>query len=124
MDCKDIEKIEKIIEDRKNAHRYLVDRKSKVYQAFLAMEKAAYSAGILEKKYKELIAIGISIVIDCESCLEWHIRQAVNAGAKNDEILETIEVGTEMGGGPATVTSRIALKVLEYYTVKNRKNVS
>jgi AhpD family alkylhydroperoxidase len=78
-----------------------------------------HSAGILPKKYKELIAVGISTVIDCESCLEWHIRQAVNAGAKNDEILEAIEVGMEMGGGPATVTSRFALKALEYYTTKD-----
>ena len=124
MDHKDIEKIEKIIEDRKNTHKFLMEKKSRTYEAFLKMEKATYSPGTLEKKYKELIAIGISIVIDCESCLEWHIGQALNRGASYDQILEAIEVGMEMGGGPATVTSRFALKVLEYYTVKNRKDVS
>jgi AhpD family alkylhydroperoxidase len=119
MNHMDVEKIEKMIEDRKSAHKYLVDRKSKPYEAFLKMEKAAYSAGALEKEYKELVAIGISIVIDCESCLEWHLRQALHAGATHDQILEAIEVGMEMGGGPATVTSRFALKVLEYYMKKN-----
>lgn len=121
MNHKDVEKIEKMIEDRKNAHKYLVERKSKVYKAFLEMEKAAYASGVLEKKYKELTAIGISIVIDCESCLEWHIRQALHAGATHDQILEAIEVGMEMGGGPATVTSRFALKVLEYYAMDTRQ---
>ena len=121
MDKNDIEKIEKIVDDRQSTHKYLVKRRSRVYKAFVEMEKATYLAGALEKKYKELIAIGISIVIDCDSCLEWHIRQALRAGANHDEILEAIEVGMEMGGGPATVTSRFALKVLEYYTKGNEK---
>ncbi len=63
-----------------------------------------------------MIAIGISIRINCESCLEWHIKQALDHGASKEEIIESIEVGIEMGGGPATVSSRFALSVLEYYT--------
>jgi AhpD family alkylhydroperoxidase len=126
---RDIEKLENIINDRKRAHEYLMAKKSRVYEAFLSMEQAAYSTGALEKKYKELIAIGVSIVTDCESCLEWHIGQALKDGATNEQIIEAIEVGIEMGGGPATVSSRFALKVLEYYTMgkqgirimKNRK---
>jgi len=116
VDKQDREKIEKIIRDRKWAHEKLRDRGSVVYRAFLDMEKAAYSDAALEKKYKELIAVGISVVIDCESCLEWHIREALEAGATKDQILETIDVGIEMGGGPATVSSRFALKVLDYYS--------
>lgn len=124
MDQRDIEKIENIINDRKIANKYLMAKKSKVYEAFLSMEKAAYSAGVLEKQYKEFIAIGISIVIDCESCLEWHIRQALESGATHKQIIEAIEVGIEMGGGPATVSSRFALKVLEYYTKENKTSKS
>lgn len=122
MDDRDVEKIEKIIRDRKDAHRYFVKRESRAYDGFLQMEKAAYSAGQLEKKHKELIAIGISVVIACESCLEWHIKQALNSGATHDQIIEAIEVGMEMGGGPATVTSRFALNVLEYYALKEGKS--
>ena len=124
MEQADVEKIEKIINDRKNTHKYLVENKSRTYETFLRMEKAAYSPGALETKHKELIAIGISIVIDCESCLEWHIRQALNKGASSEQILEAIEVGIEMGGGPATVTIRFALKVLEYYTTRNRQGMT
>jgi AhpD family alkylhydroperoxidase len=116
VDQQDREKIEKIIRDRKWAHEKLKDGASGVYRSFLDMEKAAYSAAVLGKKYKELIAVGISVVIDCESCLEWHIREALEAGASKDQILETIDVGIEMGGGPATVSSRFALKVLDYYS--------
>ena len=87
-----------------------------MYNALINIEEQAYSVGKLAKKYKEMIAIGISIHINCESCLEWHINEALNACATKDEIIEAIGVGIEMGGGPATFSSRLAMKVLEYYT--------
>jgi AhpD family alkylhydroperoxidase len=110
----EFEKIEKIIKDRKVAHLNLT-KNSDVYKIFTSLEEKAFSDGELQKKYKELIAIGISIVINCESCMEWHIHEALKSGATKKEILESIEVGIEMGGGPATVSSRFALKVLDYY---------
>ena len=58
---------------RKAAHSKLLSLNSKGYKAFLDMEEAAFSDGELQKKHKELIAVGISVVIDCESCMQWHI---------------------------------------------------
>jgi hypothetical protein len=43
---------------RKKAHATMLKKKSKVYAAFLKMEEAAYCAGQLESKVKELIAVG------------------------------------------------------------------
>ena len=69
----------------------------------------------MSKLQKELIAIGISVVINCESCMEWHIKQALDDGASEGEIIESIEVGIEMAGGPATASARFDMNVLEYY---------
>jgi AhpD family alkylhydroperoxidase len=99
---------------RKKAHTTLLKKNSKVYKAFLKLEQAAYSDGILAGKIKELIAVGISVVINCESCMQWHIEQAIEKGASEGEIIEAIEVGIEMGGGPATAHARFALEVLEH----------
>ena len=117
MENRDKEKIEKIIEERKIAHQFYTDN-SEVYQSFVEMELRTFAEGSLSKKVKELIAIGISIRINCESCLEWHIKNAIYSGASRDEVIEAVEVGMEMGGGPATVTARFALSVLDYYTIK------
>jgi len=106
-------KLEAIARSRKRAHAKLLGLKSSVYRAFLAMEEATYADGALPKKSKELIAVGISVVIDCESCMQWHIEQAAQAGATMREVLEAVEVGIEMGGGPATVSARFALEVME-----------
>jgi len=115
MDQDDIDKIEKIIQDREKAHQTFLKSGSKVYKSFIELEQNTFSNGELKKVDKELIALGISIVINCESCIEWHIKEAIKSGASDGQILEAIEVGIEMGGGPATVSSRFALKVLEYY---------
>jgi AhpD family alkylhydroperoxidase len=108
------EKIGRIIRTRKKAHTFYSDH-SEVYRKFLEMEKSTYKDGKLTKVQKELIATGISVVINCESCMEWHIKQALEGGAKEAEILEAIDVGIEMGGGTATVAARFAMGVLEFH---------
>ena len=108
-----MDRLKEISRHRDKAHKKLLSLESKVYQAFLEMEKAAYCDGTLPKKTKELIAVGISVVIDCESCMQWHIEQATKSGASMREVLEAIEVGIEMGGGPATVSARFALDVMD-----------
>ncbi len=100
----DMDRLKEISRKRKKAHTKLLSLKSNVYESFLKMEEAAFSDGALVKKEKELIAVGISVVINCESCMQWHIEQAVEAGATMREVLEAVEVGIEMGGGPATVS--------------------
>lgn len=114
MDSVDIEKIEKIKLDRKFSHTFF-SQKSSVYKKFTEMEEKTFIDGALSRMHKELIAIGISVVNSCESCLEWHIGQALSEGATEEQIIEAIEVAFEMGTGPTTVTARFALKVLEYY---------
>jgi AhpD family alkylhydroperoxidase len=107
------DRLKELTKTRKWAHKKLLDLESGTYRAFVEMEQAAFSPGALGKKEKELIAIGISVRINCESCMQWHIEQAESAGAPYEEVLEAVEVGMEMGGGPATVSARFALKVME-----------
>lgn len=114
MNQEEKDKIALIIRNRKRANSFY-SKRSRVFRAFSEMEKATFSDGALKKKDKELIATGISIVINCESCLEWHIRQALDDGATNEEIIEAVEVGIEMSGGPGTVAARFAMNVLKFY---------
>ncbi len=97
--------------ERADANSLLLN--SKVYKAFQAVQEAAFAEGALPRKTKELIALGISIVVNCESCTQWHVEQAYKAGASIQEIMEAIEVAIEMGGGAATVTTRLALEAID-----------
>ena len=109
------EKIKTINRKRKEANSTMKKLDSKVYQAFLDMEKATFRDGALSRKTKELIAVSISVITNCESCMQWHIEQARNEGASSAEILEAIEVAIEMGIGPVTVYARFALEVMKNY---------
>ena len=64
------------------------------------------------------MALSISIVTKCEPCMEWHLDQAMRAGAKDEEIYETIDVAIEMGGGQAGAYARFVLKAMEYFKQK------
>jgi AhpD family alkylhydroperoxidase len=114
MENLDKNRIEQLVKTRKKAHSFY-SKKSNVYRSFVEMEQNTYTDGVLSEKQKELIAIGIAVVINCESCMEWHIKQAIDDGATEDEIIESIEVGIEMSGGPGTASARFAMNVLEYY---------
>ncbi len=108
-------KIEEIRRKRKEANsKLLLSLNSKVYQKFVQLEETTYVDGALKKKEKELIAVGIAVVTNCASCMEWHISEAAKSGASLQEVLEAIEVGIEFGGGRATVSARFALEVLDF----------
>ena len=115
MDCQDRELIEKIIADRKRAHGFYLLR-SDVYRAFDKMQKTCAADGALSKMHRELVALGISIITDCESCMEWHTGQALQAGATPEQIVDVVGVAIEMAGGRATVSARFAMKALEYHS--------
>ncbi len=98
---------------RKWAHGRWLKLRSKVYDAAMKMEEATFVDGALSRKQKELIALGIGVITDCESCMQWHMEQAVKAGATQREIVEALEVAIEMGVVPATVHARFALEVMD-----------
>lgn len=101
------EQIEKIQMERKHAHA-LYSEPLSVSREFLHMEREAFAQRRLTAGEKELIVAGISAVINCESCMKWHIDRALDAGMSRAQVLEAIGVDLEMGGGPATVVAQLA----------------
>ncbi len=107
-------KIEGIQQSRKSGVAYFQER-SPAYRAFQELATQAMRPGALEKRMKELIAIAISIVVKCEPCMEHHVREALQDGATEQQILEAMEVAIEMGGGPAAAQARFALEAMQHY---------
>jgi AhpD family alkylhydroperoxidase len=116
-------KIDQSIMDRKALHLDFL-RHVKTYKPFLEMEEKAFRDGALDKKTKELMALSMSIVTKCEPCMEWHLNQAMQTGAKDEEIFETIDVAIEMGGGQAGAYARFVLKAMAYFKEKMKRNPS
>lgn len=66
------------------------------YQAF---EKSIMTEGAIPLKYKELIALSVSLATQCSYCLEYHRLAALNSGATQDEIAETILISAALRAG-------------------------
>jgi AhpD family alkylhydroperoxidase len=81
--------------------------------AFQGFLHAAEKEGALAKKQKELIAIGCSVVSHCDWCIAYHVKEAIDAGATRQEILEAAWVSVLMGGGPALMYAQGVFKALE-----------
>lgn len=85
-------------------------------KAFGGLAAAATKDGALDKKTKELMAIAISICIRCEGCIAYHTHNALKAGATREEMVESISVAVEMGGGPSTVYGAKALEAFDEFS--------
>ncbi len=73
------------------------------YAGFAALHGAALAEGALPTKTKELIALAIAVVEQCDGCIASHARGAAKAGATKEEAAEAIGVTFLMAGGPATI---------------------
>ena len=81
-----------------------------------AIIKAAQEPRALDAKTSELMALAIAIAQRCEGCVVYHTKQSVKKGALRAEILDTIAVAIEMGGGPATVYDADALAAFDQFS--------
>jgi AhpD family alkylhydroperoxidase len=69
---------------------------------FARLHGGAMSAGALDVRTKELIALGMAITGQCTGCIAAHVDAAFRAGATRAELFEVVGVAILMGGGPAT----------------------
>ncbi|MDE3742554.1 carboxymuconolactone decarboxylase family protein [Maribacter polysaccharolyticus] len=93
-------------------------------KGFSELHHASLSKGALTSKTKELIALGIAITIRCEGCIACHVHDALQAGAKHEEIMETIGVSVLMGGGPSVVYGCEAMEALKQFGISKQNEAA
>ena len=89
-----------------------------VMDGFSRLHRSATTAGAIDTKYKELMALAISIVVRCDGCIAFHVHDAVRAGATREEVAETVGVAVLMGGGPAAIYATEAMVAYEEFAAE------
>lgn len=74
-----------------------------VWAGFAALNQAAVADGAVPARIKELVAVAIAVVKECDGCIAYHARGAARQGATEEELAEILGVALLMDGGPATV---------------------
>jgi len=89
--------------DMKNLSRLkkLDEQTPDAMQAFRAFDKAAFTAGTLDARQKQLIAVAVALTTQCPYCIEIHTRAARDAGADDTQLAETAMVAAAIRAGGA-----------------------
>ncbi len=61
-------------------------------EIYFQFYKETYKPSGLDRKTKELVAIGASLAAKCQGCLEGHIKKALKFGASREEVSEVIAI--------------------------------
>ncbi|WP_235016284.1 carboxymuconolactone decarboxylase family protein [Aquimarina sp. AU474] len=75
----------------------------KAMKAFQAFDSIALEEGAIPVKYKELMAVAVALTTQCPYCLEIHKKNAITAGATQEELAETTFIAAALRAGAAVV---------------------
>ena len=82
---------------RANMNEKLLDSNHLGIKRFFALDTQAYE-GALNKRTKELLGLVASIVLRCDDCITYHIKQSVAAGVTRPEFLDAFNIALVVGG--------------------------
>lgn len=80
---------------------------------FINLDTMAYKNGALDSKTKELLGLVASMVLRCNDCIDYHIIQCINAGWKDEEIVDAFNVALIVGGSIVIPHLRHAVESLD-----------
>ena len=86
-----------------------------VMKAFSGMAQVALAPKALDIKTKELIALAIGVATRCDDCIAFHVKAAVDHGATEAEIQETLAMAIYMGAGPSVMYASHALQAYRQF---------
>lgn len=74
-----------------------------VWAGFGELHRQAVADGVLPARVKELMALAIAVVKQCDGCIAYHAKAAARRGATDEEVAEALGVALLMDGGTASV---------------------
>jgi len=110
----------KVLEHAHRGLQLIAEHRPKLMGKVNAFMTEAMKSGVLDKKEKERIALGMALTQQCHYCIALHIRACKNAGVTLDEIMDVCGIGIMMGGGPVlTHMAEVERALNEFYLDKN-----
>ncbi len=80
---------------------------------FFNLDSAAYREGALDAKTKELLGLVASCVLRCNDCIDYHLIQCVDAGWKDEELYDALNVALIVGGSIVIPHLRHAVETVD-----------
>ena len=92
-----------VLSDLTAATRSLRDAIPDTWSGFTKLHTGALADGEIPASLKEVMALAISVVRQCDGCIAYHAKGAARRGATPGQVAEGLGVALMMTGGPGTV---------------------
>jgi AhpD family alkylhydroperoxidase len=92
-----------VIDDLRASTRDLREAIPDAWAGFAKLHASAVAEGELSARVKELMALAIAVVKQCDGCIAYHAKAAARRGATRGEVAEALGVALLMDGGTASV---------------------
>ncbi len=86
--------------------------KESTRRAYHVVYKDIFDSGVVDRRTKELIAIGAAAISGCEGCLIGHIRKAKALGLSMDEVKEAVAVAFSVNAATVVDHSDVVAAIL------------
>jgi AhpD family alkylhydroperoxidase len=110
-----------VIDDLRSPTRSLRQASPEVWAGFGQLHQAAVADGVLPARIKELMALVIAVVKQCDGCIAYHAKAAALRGATREEVAEALGVALLMDGGTASVYGPRAWAAFEEFAPAEEK---
>ena len=91
-------KIEEFNAYRQKMNDKILDADNKVLKRIFNLDTNAFKEGHLPVKTKELLGLVASAVLRCDDCVAYHLETCYKEGVTKKEVMETLSIGTLIGG--------------------------
>lgn len=83
---------------RSKMNEKILADKNKIINRIFNLDTNAFMPGALDVKTKELLGLVASTVLRCDDCVRYHLESCHKEGVNKEEVMETLSIGTLIGG--------------------------
>ncbi|WP_424494738.1 carboxymuconolactone decarboxylase family protein [Salinimicrobium sp. GXAS 041] len=90
--------VEEFNEYRQKMNDKILGDNNKIIKRIFNLDTNAFAPGALDVKTKELLGLVASTVLRCDDCVRYHLESSYKEGVSKAEVMETLSIGTLIGG--------------------------
>ena len=105
-------KVKEFNEYRSRMNDMILSNDNKIIKRIFNLDTNAFKEGHLPAKTKELLGFVASTVLRCDDCIAYHLETCHKLGVTKEEMMETMSIGTLIGG---TIVIPHLRRAVEYW---------
>ena len=110
------DRVEQFRQEREKLNDIILSKDNLNIKRFFALDTAAYRAGALDEKTKELLGLVASLVLRCDDCITYHTIRAKELEVSGPEFDDVMSIGLVVGGSITIPHIRRAYRLWEEMT--------